>query len=272
MKEDVTSPVLQDALPHVPWMDPRTRRLPGILPLEEEDWLRVDEAFAGQMAVRDRLIASARDRVHALLSEGRAAAEELYAAVLARLRQAPGYQIADDAVTRPDGVRVPLQGDQPLLTLGRLVQEDLCLMQPDGAGEHRLTGAILCFPASWMLAEKIGKPLTGIHVPVPGYEGDLARRVQRLFDAIRPGQGLWRMNALVYDDPTLHQPRREGTSRPRPVEGRYMRCERQCLVRLPVTGAVLFSIHTYVVPVAALDLAAQAGMAEAGLWPITDWH
>ena len=265
MKEDVTSPVLQDALPHVPWMDPRTRRLPGILPLEEEDWLRVDEAFAGQMAVRDRLIASARDRVHALVPEGRAAAEELYAAVLARLRQAPGYQIADDAVTRPDGVRVPLQGDQPLLTLGRLVQEDLCLMEAEG-DEHLLTGAILCFPASWMLAQKIGKPLTGIHVPVDGYAGDLARRVQRLFDAIRPDQPLMRFNALIYDDPTLHQPRTEFTPRPRPVQGLYLRSERQCLLRLPQTRAVVFSIHTFLVRMTDLTPAARDGLAASGLW------
>jgi hypothetical protein len=34
--------ILQSALPFAPWMDPRTNRLPGVLPLEGDDWLRVD--------------------------------------------------------------------------------------------------------------------------------------------------------------------------------------------------------------------------------------
>ena len=61
---------LQTRLPFLPWMDPRTRRMPGILPVEGDDWLRVDEAFAGQMARRDALIAAAPGKVHALLPEG----------------------------------------------------------------------------------------------------------------------------------------------------------------------------------------------------------
>ena len=68
---------------------------------------------------------------------------------------------------------MPLNPAQPLLTLGRLVQEDLCLMEPQG-DEYDLTGAILCFPASWTLAQKIGRPMTGIHHPVEIYDDDLA--------------------------------------------------------------------------------------------------
>ncbi|WP_241427540.1 heme-dependent oxidative N-demethylase family protein [Fertoeibacter niger] len=245
-------------------MDPRTARLPGILPVEGDDWLRVDDAFAGQMAERDRLIAERPQLVHGLLPEARPAAAELFAAVLARLATTPGYVVAPDAVTRPDGVTVPLDHDAPLLTLGRLVQEDLCLMQATGA-EHVLTGAMLCFPASWTLAEKLGRPMTGIHVPVAHYDDNIARRVQRLFDAIRPEQMLWRANALVYDEHALHQPRLEGQRRPRPVQRLYLRSERQCLMRLPVSRAVVFSIHTYLVRMEDVSPEARAGMAAAGL-------
>jgi hypothetical protein len=44
-----------------------------------------------------------------------------------------------------------------------------------------------------------------------------------------------------------------------------MRCERQGLVRLPASGAVLFSIHTYLVRVADLPAEDLAGMEAAGL-------
>ena len=156
---------------------------------------------------------------------------------------------------------MPLDRDRPLMTLGRLVQEDLCVMERSG-DEHLLTGAVLCFPASWSLAEKIGRPLTGIHTPVPDYDVDIARRVQRMFDAIRVEQPLWRMNALVYVDPTLHQPRREADPRTDRRGGSYVRSERQCLRRLPQTRAVVFSIHTYVVRIDSLSDDARAGLEE----------
>lgn len=259
------TPITQKTLPFAPWMEPRTWRLPGIIPLTDDGWIAPDDAYVGQMAERDRLIADAPNAVHALLPRGRAAAEELYARALDKLATMPGFRFGREAAERPDGVTVPLDPDAPLLTLGRLVQEDLCLMEAEG-DEHLLTGAILCFPASWMLAQKIGKPLTGIHVPVDGYAGDLARRVQRLFDAIRPDQPLMRFNALIYDDPTLHQPRTEFTPRPRPVQGLYLRSERQCLLRLPQTRAVVFSIHTFLVRMTDLTPAARDGLAASGLW------
>ncbi len=258
------SAILQDRLPHLPWMDPRLARLPGILPLGDEDWLVTDEAHGPQMAERDRLIAEHRDLVYRQLPEGRAAAEELYRIVLQRLSGKAGYRIGTGSVLRPDGVEVCLNPAEPLETLGRLVQEDLCLMEQAGP-EHRLTGAILCFPASWHLDEKIGKPLTGIHAPVQTYDSGLAQRVQRMFDMIRPGAGLWRMNALVYRDPTLHQPRREAAPRTDRRGGSFLRAERQCLVRLPQTRAVVFSIHTYVVPLSVLPPDAVAALDEARL-------
>jgi hypothetical protein len=115
------------------------------------------------------------------------------------------------------------------------------------------------------LGEKLGRPLLGIHIPVASYDPDLARRVQRLFDAIRPEQPLWRANALVYRDPTLHQPRRENAPRTDRRGGSYVRSERQCLLRLPETRAVVFSIHTYVVDIATLSPAELAGLEEAHL-------
>lgn len=244
-------------------MEGRTWRLPGTVPLVG-DWVQRDEAFAGQMAERDRLIAARADAVHGVLPDARQAADELYAVVLEKLRADGGYEVGPREVRRPDGVRVDLAPDAPLLTLGRLVQADLCLMQAQG-GEHVLAGAVLCFPASWTLAQKLGQPLTGIHRPVQAYDDGMARRVQRLFDAVRVGQPLMRFNALVYDDPTLHQPRLEGVERPRPVARSYLRSERQCLVRLPQSGAVVFAIHTCLVRMDDLAPGVRQGLAEAGL-------
>lgn len=255
--------VLHDRLAVMPWMDPRTARLPGIQPLTPGDWLRVDEAYAGQMAERDRLIGACPEKVHAILPRAAEAADELLDVAQDLL---PGLDFVPEAAgwRRPDGQVRAVDRGAPLLTLGRLVQEDLCILEEGADGAHVLTGAILCFPASWTLAEKIGRGLPGIHTPVAGYAGSLEARVQRLFDAIRPEQGLWRANALDYVDPALFQPRREAEKRPKDRQrGGFIRSERQCLVRLPRTRAVVFSIHTYIVPRATLTPEEEAGFVAA---------
>ncbi|MDZ7711404.1 MAG: DUF3445 domain-containing protein [Roseovarius sp.] len=234
--------ILQTRLPHD--VDQR-RPLPGIAPLDPADWLHVDEAFAAQMAERARLLHARRGDVLAVTEGAGPAMDELLQVVLDWLAEhGAGYDVLAHQVRRPDGVVVPLDRADPMATLGHLVQEDLCLMEKRGQ-QHVLTAAVLCFPASWRLAEKIGRPLTAIHAPVAEYDDALARRVQRLFDGVQPGRPLWRFNALRYADPALHQPR----SRVTPGETAdypYLRSERQCVLRLPATRACVFSIHTYV--------------------------
>lgn len=254
--------VLHSRLPFAPWGDPRTRRLPGILPLDLADWLIVDEVYADQMRLRDGLIAEREDEVHALLPRGEAAALELYEMVIARL-PGLGFHLDDGVATRPDGVRVSLDPGRPLLTLGRLCQEDFCLMeQGEGEAEPVLTGAILCFPSGWRLAEKIGRAMLRIHLPVAKYDEDVARRVQRLFDAIRPEQALWRANAHFARAP-LFNPLSESQGKDlAEAEMPWIRSERQSLLRLPRTRAVVFSIHTYLVPLAALTPEQAAALAE----------
>ncbi|MFU8776888.1 MAG: heme-dependent oxidative N-demethylase family protein [Roseovarius sp.] len=241
--------ILQTRLPY----DPEgAHALPGISPLALADWLQVDEAFVGQMAERACLLSERRAEVLAVTDGAGPAAAELLQFVLDWLREyGQSYHVSANQVQRPDGVVVPVDRADPMGTLGQLVQEDLCLMERRD-DEHVLTAAVLCFPASWHLADKIGRPLTTIHVPVKAYDESLARRVQRLFDGVQEGRPLWRFNALRYADATLHQPR----SRVQPsaeADYPYLRSERQCVLRLPQTRACVFSIHTYILARAARD-------------------
>lgn len=229
--------ILQNALPAEMLTE---RALPGVAPCGAEDWLRVDEAYAGQMAYRCALIASIPADVLWMDPAALPAAQEVLVETLALL-PALGFGIEGGTVHCPDGRRVEVNQEQPLHTLGHLVQQDICILQKQGA-EHVLTGAVLCFPASWRLADKAGRPLSAIHHPVPSYDGDIARRVQRMFDGVRAGKPLWRFNRLSYRGPDLHQPYRKADG-----TGDYIRSERQCILRLPQTGAVVFAIHTFVV-------------------------
>jgi hypothetical protein len=238
-------PILQKQIPYDALAE---KALPGIAPLDPADWLIFDEAYAAQMALRCALLKQNGPAVTRLASEALPAAQEALNAVLQVLQARSDFDVTARDVTCPDMRQVVLDRDQPLVTLGQLIQEDICLLQKQGQ-EHVLTGAVLCFPASWTLAEKFRKPLLGIHVPVPEYDENIAKRVQRLFDGVRAGRPLWRKNALWYDDPTLFTPRSETAPRnPVPASsGAYLRSERQSIVRLPETEAVIFSIHTFVV-------------------------
>lgn len=220
------------------------RPLPGVAPLAEEPWFLSDEAYALQMAERCRLVDECRDRVIATDAPGPDSLSRMLAEVLTHLPQ--GCALSGDKVLCSDGRQVHIDRNDPFGTLGRIVQEDICLLEKRGS-EHVLTGAVLCFPAGWRLGEKIGHPLTHIHVPVHSYTADIARRVQRLFDGVREGRPIWRFNALWYEDPALFQPRSETEPRPLTEAGRapYLRSERQVIRRLPDSDAVLFTIHTY---------------------------
>ncbi len=240
------------------------RPLPGIAPLDPAQWLLVDEAYAAQMAERERLLTQRRPDVLAMTEAGRAGAGELLEHVLDWLdRHVPGFDVGKRRVRRPDGAEVSVDADDPMATLGRLVQEDFCLLQKQG-DEHVLTAAVLCFPASWRLADKIGRPLVAIHAPVAAYDDGIARRVQRLFDGVRVDRPLWRFNLLAYADPALFQPVSRQASRVA-EEGaryRYLRSERQCVLRLPRSQDCVFSIHTYVMARPVPDQTALAAIGK----------
>ncbi|MXU65806.1 heme-dependent oxidative N-demethylase family protein [Oceanomicrobium pacificus] len=263
MPDDLTPSVpdyCQSILPIAPWAASATRRLPGIQPFGEKTPFLVDDAFAGQMAERDRLVAPRPDAVCADLPEAADALAELDRMVLAALQARPDYQIGDGFIRRPDGATVPTAG--PVThRLARLVQEDLLILEGQGGAAARLLAATLCFPASWTLAEKIGRSMLRIHAPVDRYADDMARRVGRLFDALHPDRPLWRANYHLYGAPDLFAPRREGQDRPVPAAGpHFIRVERQTLHRLPETGAILFGIHTFMVPVHSLTEDQREGL------------
>lgn len=232
------------------------------MPLARADWLLIDDAYQAQMRERAQLLASRQADVVAILPQAVAAAAELLDIVLGDL-PGLGFDISSQSVTRPDGVQVTIDKHDPLSTLGHLVQEDFCILQKDGQ-EHVLTGAVLCFPSSWTLAEKLGKPLMRIHRPVAQYDDQMGARVQRLFDAIRPEQPLWRVNLLTYTDPSLFQPRPESAPKRTSANTEFLRSERQCLIKLPQTQAVVFSIHTAVVARDALTATQKQILAQTG--------
>ena len=127
------------------------------------------------------------------------------------------------------------------------------------AGRWHLEGAVLCFPSLWVLADKMGKPTSLVHEPVPYYAEELSKRVDTFFDRLSPDKPVWRRNFSVWPTLLLWAPRLDPSLCPSEqfVDGKpvsWLRSERQTLRRLPRTGAILFSIRVQTVPLSALAL------------------
>ena len=167
------------------------------------------------------------------------------------------------------GRRVLLDGTPALWTAARLVQEDLVLMRRGDAG-WRLAAASLCFPSSWKLAEKFGRPIHEVHAPVPGFAQGTrnAELIARMFDNMRPEMPMIRWNWSVYGDAELFHPhnspaRRFGTGER--AENVFLRVERQTLRRLPQSRDILFTIRIIVDPLDALERHSDAARIAAAL-------
>ncbi len=235
----------------------------GLRSQDPTQWLAPDAGWPAQLAERARLLRDRKWDVLALMPEAKAAAAEL----LALLRLHLPTRFPDWFALTGDGLRSQVTGtvldpssfDHPLHMLAHLLPDDLCLLTAS-AGGWRLTGGAVCFPSHWFLPHKLGKPLPGIHRPVPGYDATLATPVDRLFDTLAPGRTVWRANWTLSDDPVLFQP---GTAAHKPADETIqagnagdrllMRVERQTVRKLPESGAVLFTIRTHQRPLSALD-------------------
>lgn len=236
-----------------------------LVAVPEAAWFEFDHRYPAEMAERRRLLSTARAEVFAATPRSDSARQEALQLIVAALTLHHRDWFSREGVM----LRNHLTGEiwelgslDPLELAGRLVQEDLCLIQNTERGPENgpeggpvFTAAVLCFPSRWRLKDKIGKPLTAVHGPVPLYADRLARPVDRFMRMLKPNHIASRLNWSLLDDSTLFQPggkwRLDGNSDiTRQNAGRrvFLRVERQTLRRLPVSQAVLFGIRVHVYP------------------------
>lgn len=161
----------------------------------------------------------------------------------------------------------------PIDWLGRQVQEDLLLLAVDEAAGHPLIAGQLCFPNRWCLDDKMGLPMAAIHGPVPRFSERLADSTNQLIARLQPSRPVWRRNWSLVMLPDLDlSPRLGSLDREKAAitaenagERVFYRVERQTLVRLAHHPAVLFTVRTYVAPLAQLAADPQWAAALANL-------
>ena len=244
---------------HLPFDSGPYRMAMGLTTLPETAWFEIDERYVEEMAERRRLLAQQHSDVFAALPLSDAARTEVLADVVANLTtHSPAWFVRDG-----DTLCNTLTGESwtlaappcdPLELAGRLVQEDLCIIQQADEGPM-FTAAVLCFPSRWQLHEKLGKPLGAVHGRVPLYAERLAAPVDRFMAKVKPGHIASRLNWSVLDDMTLFQPGgkwRMATNHAVTAENAgatlHLRVERQTLRRLAKSAAILFGIRVHSYP------------------------
>jgi hypothetical protein len=215
----------------------------GLKPLDLREWIDADERLVSDLAEKDRLAAARWSEIFAAEPETAAAQSEVLALLVEHL-----------PTRYPDLYR----HDGNTMQLGeRLVPQDLVLMRRGDTG-WRLAAAALCFPSSWKLSEKFGRPIHEVHGPVPGFGGGTrnAGLIARMFDNMRPETPMIRWNWSIYGDAELFHPHNSPARRFGPgarAEHVFLRVERQTLRLLPQSRDILFTIHIVVDPLEALE-------------------
>ncbi len=230
---------MRATFPYVPLDDKSWRWTMGLRPLDLDAWFEIDEDFDEQQRLKSSLLETKYEVVVATQREGDDASREL-------LDEVRNFVRSHAAWTRTPSNRV----EHPIVAASRLVQEDLCVLVKDDA--WRLRAACVCFPSRWSLVTKLGATLDEIHSPVPLYDEQLSHPTSAFFDRLDGQRSYWRLNWTLLDSPVLHQPMAPRREPEGGLDQWFFRVERQTLRRLSLTGAVVFTIRTYVASALAL--------------------
>lgn len=184
----------------------------------------------------------------------------------ASLRQRAAAQLR----ARPPHLRM-------LEALALALQEDLVLIGPSersDAGAGRVQWLQVAFPSGWDPGAMVGASFERLHAPVPDAEV-LRRAAPALVQAMRTKgpfvRYVWGLS------PSGARSRHPRHARPmpsdHPLDGAWLRVERQTTLPLPAVGAGLFAIGVHVTPLpvalAAPDRRAAFADAVASLTPVS---
>lgn len=266
-----------------PFKDAEYKLTMGIKRLDPNDWLLVEPTYMLKITEKTKLVTNNHpeydpefdlaSRTIFVTPECEPAIREFYDMVVDFLckRYPMHFSIEGDQMyNNITKEYVPLRANDItdardyLLYLTRTIEEDVIFMIKDTQhqepeDEYYFKGGIFAFAAGFDPLDKFNQPLTSIHKPIPGYEEKLKTSMNRFFNRINPGQFVNRNNFSVQTHTKLfvHNDNKGYHLTevvPMKLEDLdfdnqvHYRSERQVLTRLPKSGAVIFTLKTYLVP------------------------
>lgn len=155
--------------------------------------------------------------------------------------------------------------EDPILMCAKMVQDDLAIIIEHEDGNYSLESGAIILAGFWRFRDKFQMKLNEIHTSgdVPKFNEKLKPGMTRFFQRLTLDKPVVRNNYFIQTDDNLGwsssigdedvkevgwNTAQEATN----VDQLYFRSERQSLRRLPKSGAVVFTIRTYFVPMVKL--------------------
>lgn len=155
--------------------------------------------------------------------------------------------------------------EDPMYIVAMLLQDDVAIMIEQEDGQYVLKGGAIMLAGFWRLKDKYNLPLSAIHTTgdVPKYKEKLQTGMEKFFIRQTCDKPVVRNNYFIQTDGNLPWSKSIGdedkevvgwyTAEPaKDINQLYFRSERQSLRRLPKTGATIFTIRTYFLPITEL--------------------
>ena len=221
----------------------------GLTPVTDQDWVAPFSAAEQQAFYQHKLSVLSRNPNALLL-------DEQALPPLEEFDHALQQHLAQDhpAISQPCTLQYAAEDVSPAqqrfqrMTLS--IPDDICILQADHAQEYLLTAASVLSPSLWHPAAKFLQPLGQIHHAIPEFDQKLMPSVSRFFRHIKPGMPVVRFNWAIQRGDALE--RLPGADIQGDA-GLFYRSERQTLLRLQCTGAVVFLIRTRLCELSRLE-------------------
>ena len=228
----------------------------GLHPISDREWI---EPFS--ISVLEQFVQHKRHQLET--GKGAALVHECANEALAELQGCLFDYLSENSQDYPalSGERrlfdVESSASEELLeNMSLWLPDDICILQPQAClgqqGEdYVLTAASVLSPSHWNPKEKFLKPLALIHLPIPGFDTELTPKVTRFFNHLKEGKPVVRYNWGLQPGEALNW---QAENEPALIEESHVhyRSERQTLLRLPKSGAVVFFIRIDLCPLGLL--------------------
>lgn len=241
--------------------------------ISPDNWLYIDSDYEWVTSVHSKILDEhPNDTCKANASaETSRAIEELYDLVFGVLvQQYPQYFVVKGKtiINTILNTRIPrygsgskLSSEELLRVLMKNTEEDFQLLQHDPVSDEfvvRGIGGLTSDGYSWK--KKLNRKLTDVHTPVPGYKEKLKNSMNKFFKKLQPGLFIQRFTwgihigscEQIYYPVRDHEGSGEGGKFKESdidfEKGAWLRVERQVPTKLPKSGFLILTQHTFWYP------------------------
>ncbi|KAF5098502.1 hypothetical protein D0Z00_002024 [Geotrichum galactomycetum] len=260
----------------------------GIKNITDEDWLLIENTYLKSTNERQEIVEDDYKSKKTLIShpDGAEGVYEFYDIAIDYMMQRypmyfyekpnePGYvynAIRNESIFKTSS---QYNGNRMLLikTLSRHLEEDFLIMKKsDKNDEYYLRGGAFVFPSGLDPSAKANLSLKDIHGPVPYYKEKIEKSMDKFFQRLKIGKFVMRINwtcqahtqryavGMNHAYNNVEKPEVLKAENLDFENGVFLRNERQCLMRLPKSKAIVFTIRTYLTPIAQVKREGETGL------------